>query len=273
MDQVESVAANDIAKPNRPLVISFGVSLLAVLLGLQTEGLPSTFGWSSADYRNDMRLELRFYGHRLGTFRRTLNTYTRNPREDNLAIEYSSGPHVTNVRVYYETTGLGFLVPLFAYKAGLVVALFAACAALLVLPRGRFAAVATPVAIRLYAVSLLAVGVAGVLLTPPRIILELMAPLYALVWLTYLFAIWAGIAVLRRRKRAAWRAFFAQFLLAYGIFFLVQTIVEPKKWDLPGYRVEHVDWSWYFGAYAVLLLLVGWFLTRPRVRAWLGSSP
>jgi len=34
-----------------------------------------------------------------------------------------------------------------------------------------------------------------------------------------------------------------------------------------------VDWSWYFGAYAVLLLLVGWFLTRPRVRAWLGSSP
>ena len=99
------------------------------------------------------------------------------------------------------------------------------------------------------------------------------APLYAPVWLTYLFAIWAGIAVLRRRKRAARWAFFAQFLLAYGVFFLVQTIVEPLKWDLPGYRLEHVDWLWYVGAYAVLLLVVGWFLTRPRAKAWLGSSP
>jgi hypothetical protein len=280
--QVETMGTKEFVKPNRPLAVALCVGLLAVLFGLETKKLPSVFQPSSANFAKDTQLELLFYGVGIGKFGRTPNFQTRNARESDLVVEYSGGPYVTNVRVYFETTGLGFLAPWAGYKAGLVLAVLAAGGVLFFLPMKNFADAATRVTIGLYAAGLIGSGIAGALLTPARLGKEiaragfawfLMAPAYGLMWLAYLYAIVAGIAVLRHRKGAAWHAVIAQVLLAYGVYFLVRTIVEPADWNQAGYRVQHMDWTWYGAGYLALVLVVTGFLILPRTRAQLRSSP
>jgi hypothetical protein len=246
------------------VVASIGLLVIVFLWGLGTRALPSALPRSSFNHGKDHRTELQLHGAGIGEFRRAPF-----PGRAGASVRIARvAPRVGDPQDIIETRGLGFLAPIVPYRYGLIVAVVAVCAALL----SPLRTTVTSLVRTLYGVLLLSVGLYGAAFGPGPALRHVenasvggivLLPFYFVCWLTFLFAILAGVLVLVRHRWAVGVAIGAHAALFLGVPALLFQAVEVRT----GYRIERLDWWLYGGTFFALFALSAWLLRRGRTRA------
>ena len=254
---------------NRLAVASIGLLVVGLLWGLQTRELPSELPRTSVNYGKDRRTELQLYGSRIGEYRRAP---FGGPRGASVRIARVA-PRVGDPQDVIETRGLGFLAPMVPYRYGLIVAVVVVCAALL----SPLRKTVTSLVLTLYGLLLLSVGLYGVAFGPGPALRHIeqasvggivLLPFYFVCWLTFLFAILAGVLVLARHRWAVGVAIGAHAALFLGVTGLLFQAIEART----GYRVERLDWWLYGASFLAVFAVSTWLLRQSRTRRLLGRE-
>lgn len=240
-------------------------ALVAVLLwGLATRPLPSELPRASVNYGTDRRTELQLHGSRIGELRRA--SFGGRTRASVRIAKVS--PRVGDPEDIIESKGLGFLVPIVPYRFALIAAVVLVCLALL----SPLEKTLTSLVLTLYGLLLLSVGLYGAAFGPGPALRHIeqasvggivLLPFYLVCWLTFLFAILAGVLVLARHRWAVGLAIGAHAALLLGVTGLLFQAIEART----GYRVERLDWWLYGTSFLAVFAVSTWFLRRSRTRA------
>lgn len=255
----------------RAAVTAVVLLVTGFLWGLETHVLPSGLKPSSVNYGKDHRVELRLYGTRIGNIQRA--PFSGGEGRDVLGVRIERvAPRVGDPKDVIQTGGLGFLVPLVAYRIALILALLVIGGALVSPLAELLAQIVTPALLTGYALLLVAVGLYGTLFGPRPALRQIenasvggivLLPFFFACWLTFVTAVLAGVLILARRRWAPTVAICAQAALVVSVAGLLLPAVEARV----GYRVVKLSPLLYGAATLSALALVIWFLTRNRVRA------
>ena len=250
------------------------IILIAILLGLNVNVLPSKYSKDSYNYGKDKRIELYLYKMKIGDFiEGPHGSWSR----DNilLRLKYREGPYTHSHKKVTEIKRLGFLVPLLPYKSIFILLILLICAVSLSPAKDKFMHIIRFLTIKLYGLSLISIGICGAVFTPEKMSRDIanasfggliLAPIYLLVWLSYIIAIIPGIFILLRKRWAIILGIIAQTILIFGFPFLLKVMIEPSDWKMPGYRIEILNPLFYSIGYLLLVLFMIWFFTRPKTK-------